>query len=292
MRRDSLPSCGRRRIINLDETDESSLSCRIDRPPPGEPVLATLKDLAAFHPRLKGATLGSMVYATLGGSGQRKLLMIAHMDTVYTKGMGVSQPFRVDGDTAYGLGISDDKGGVALILHTVQLLDQLGFKDYAQLGVLINADEEIGSAGSAAFITQLGGEYDAVLSFEGAGFQEDMVRLATSSIATVDMKITGKASHAGSNPEGGRNALARLWRSQQRQREHPGEFDRPPALPGCAHGHGGWPGWGQLVARLAGRSVASSVARVGVPTVRADRAGYRPGSLQSSSKLSAFTIRG
>ena len=178
MRRDSLPSCGRRRIINLDETDESSLSCRIDRPPPGEPVLATLKDLAAFHPQLKGATLGSMVYATRGGSGQRKLLMIAHMDTVYTKGMGASQPFRIEGDKAYGLGISDDKGGVALILHTVQLLDQLGFKDYAQLGVLINADEEIGSAGSAAFITQLGGEYDAVLSFEGAGFQDDMVRLA------------------------------------------------------------------------------------------------------------------
>jgi glutamate carboxypeptidase len=160
-----------------------------------------------FHPQLKGAPLGAMVYGTKTGTGQRKVLLIAHMDTVYTKGMVVKQPFRVDGDKAWGLGISDDKGGVALILHTVQLLDQLGFKDYAQLGVLINADEEIGSPGSGAFITQKGGEYDAVLSFEGGGQEQDMVRLATSSIAIVEMKITGRASHAGANPGAGRNAV-------------------------------------------------------------------------------------
>ena len=160
-----------------------------------------------FHPQLKGARLGSMVYGTRSGAGQRRVLMIAHMDTVYTQGMGAKQPFRIDGDKAYGLGISDDKGGVALVLHAVPLLDQLGFKDYAQLGVLINADEEIGSAGSGAFITQLGSEYDVVMSFEGGGFTEDYVRLATSSIAIVEMKITGKASHAGSSPERGRNAL-------------------------------------------------------------------------------------
>lgn len=163
-----------------------------------------------FHPQLKGATLGSMVYGTVQGSGKRKVLLIAHMDTVYPRGMGAQQPFRIDGDKAYGLGISDDKGGVALVLHTVKLLADLGFKDFAQLGVLINADEEIGSPGSAAMLTQLGSEYDAVLSFEGGGFEQDMVRLATSSIAIVEMKVTGKASHAGANPEGGRNALYEL----------------------------------------------------------------------------------
>ncbi len=160
-----------------------------------------------FHPQLKGAKLGSMVYATRTGTGQKKVLLIAHMDTVYPRGMGAKQPFRVDGDKAYGLGIADDKNGVALILHTVKLLNDLGNTDYAQLGVLINADEEIGSPGSGATITQLGSEYDAVLSFEGGGFDQDMVRLATSSIAIVEMKVTGKASHAGSNPDAGRNAL-------------------------------------------------------------------------------------
>jgi glutamate carboxypeptidase len=160
-----------------------------------------------FHPQLKGAKLGSMVHATRAGMGRKKVLLIAHMDTVYQRGMGARQPFRIDGDKAYGLGISDDKGGVALILHTVKLLHELGQGDYARLGVLINADEEIGSPGSAAYITQLGSEYDAVLSLEGGGFEQDMVRLATSSIAIVEMKVTGKASHAGANPDAGRNAL-------------------------------------------------------------------------------------
>jgi glutamate carboxypeptidase len=164
----------------------------------------------AFHPQLKGAQLGAMVYGTKAGTGKRSVLLIAHMDTVYPRGMGAKQPFRIDGDKAYGLGISDDKSGVALILHTVALLDAMGFKDYAQLGVLINGDEEAGSPGSAATITQLGSEYDAVLSFEQGGFEQDMVRLATSSIAIVEMKITGRASHAGSNPGAGRNALYEL----------------------------------------------------------------------------------
>ena len=51
-----------------------------------------------FHPQLKGAKLGSMVYGTRSGTGKRKVLLIAHMDTVYTQGMGAKQPFRVDGD--------------------------------------------------------------------------------------------------------------------------------------------------------------------------------------------------
>ena len=178
-----------------------------------------------FHPQLKGAQLGAMVYGTRTGTGQRKVLLIAHMDTVYTRGMGAKQPFRVDGDKAYGLGVSDDKGGVALVLHTVQLLQQMGFTNYAQLGVLINADEEIGSPGSGAFITQLGSEYDAVMSFEGGGFTEDYVRLATSSIAIVELKITGKASHAGSSPEAGRNALVEMAHQVLKSREF-GESDK------------------------------------------------------------------
>lgn len=167
-----------------------------------------------FHPQLKGAELGSSVYATRSGTGTKKVLLIAHMDTVYPRGMAAKQPFRIDGDRAYGLGIADDKQGVALILHTVDLLARQGFADYAQLGVLINGDEEVGSPGSNPLITQLGGEYDAVFSFEGGGNAAanggDMVRLATSSIAIVEMKVTGKASHAGAAPHLGRNALYEL----------------------------------------------------------------------------------
>src|SRR6267378_1887486 len=62
-------------------------------------------------------SIGRIVRATFRGRGTRKILLIGHMDTVYLTGMLAKQPFRLDGDRAYGLGISDDKQGIAVILH-------------------------------------------------------------------------------------------------------------------------------------------------------------------------------
>src|SRR5260221_12660639 len=102
-----------------------------------------------------------MVRASFRGRGSKKIMLIAHMDTVYQRGMLEKQPFRVDGDRAYGLGISDCKQGIATILHAVAMLQELKFRDYGLLTVLINADEEISSPGSRAPPTRLGAEHDA-----------------------------------------------------------------------------------------------------------------------------------
>jgi glutamate carboxypeptidase len=152
---------------------------------------------------------GKSVVARFRGTGTRRILLLAHMDTVYLPGMLAKQPFRIDGDRAYGLGIADDKHGVALILHTVGLLNAMNFREYGVLTVLINGDEEVSSAGSRTLITKLGSEHDLVLSCEGAG-QEDEIRLTTAGIAAVQLKVTGRASHAGGAPEQGRNALYEL----------------------------------------------------------------------------------
>ena len=150
-----------------------------------------------------------MVHAEFKGSGQKKIMLIAHMDTVYRNGMLKDQPFRIDGDRAYGLGIADDKHGVATILHTVALLQKLDFKDYGTLTVLINGDEEISSPGARATITRLGADQDAVFSFEGGG-AEARLTLATSGIGAAYLTVQGKTSHAGARPEGGVNALTEL----------------------------------------------------------------------------------
>ena len=153
--------------------------------------------------------VGPMVHAEFKGKGSSRIMLIAHMDTVYLPGMLKDQPFRIDGDKAYGLGISDDKQGVALILHTVSMLKKLGVDDFGTLTVLINGDEEISSPGARSTITRLGAEQDAVFSFEGGG-TDGSLRLATSGIGAAYLNVKGKASHAGANPEGGVNALYEL----------------------------------------------------------------------------------
>ena len=154
-------------------------------------------------------TIGEMVLARFRGTGTRRILLLAHMDTVYQPGMLAEQPFRIDGDRAYGLGIADDKHGIAVILHVLSILRQLDVDDYGTITVLINADEEVSSPGSRAVITRLGREHDVVFSCEGAG-ASDRLALTTAGIGSVRLRVQGRASHAGAAPDEGRNALYEL----------------------------------------------------------------------------------
>jgi glutamate carboxypeptidase len=153
---------------------------------------------------------GRMVHAQFKGSGTKKILLLAHMDTVYLRGMLADQPFRVDGNRAYGLGIADDKQGIAMILHTLAVLKANNFKDYGLVTVLINGDEEISSPAARSTLTKLGAEHDVTFSCESSLAAFDRISLVTAGIGAVTLNVTGKASHAGSAPEQGRNALYEL----------------------------------------------------------------------------------
>jgi len=112
--------------------------------------------------------VGNVVQATFKGTGAKKILLIAHMDTVYQRGMLAAQPFSIEGNRAFGLGISDDKQGIAVILHTIAMLKSIDVRDYGTLTVAINGDEEISSPGSRKLLTRLGKEHDVTLSFEAS----------------------------------------------------------------------------------------------------------------------------
>lgn len=154
--------------------------------------------------------IGRMVKATFTGTGTKKVMLIAHMDTVYEKGALAKQPFRIEGNKAYGLAIADDKQGIAVILHTISMLQKMGFREYGTLTVLINGDEEISSPGSRAMIMRLGAEHDFVLSHEGVYTQDDKLSLATAGIGAATILVQGRASHAGIAPERGVNAFYEL----------------------------------------------------------------------------------
>src|SRR4051812_10129149 len=121
--------------------------------------------------------VGKALRATFKGSGAKKILMLGHMDTVYPRGMLAQQPFKIEADKVWGLGIADDRHGISVILHSLTILKAMNFRDYGTITVLINPDEEINSPASRHLITQMGTEHDAVMSFEGSGFETDQVRL-------------------------------------------------------------------------------------------------------------------
>lgn len=153
--------------------------------------------------------MGPIVQAVLKGQGKSKIMMIAHMDTVYQRGMLKNQPFKIDGNKVYGLGIIDDKQGVASILHVLNTLKKLDYKDYGTITVLMNSDEEISSPASRKLITETAQDQDIVFSFEGGG-KDGNLRLATSGIGAAYLEVKGKSSHAGVKPEAGVNALTEL----------------------------------------------------------------------------------
>ena len=178
---------------------------------------ARLKALGAKTERRK-ATRGvgaDIVIGTFDGTGSRKLMLMAHMDTVYQRGILASQPYRVDGNRIYGPGIADDKGGIAVILHALKILvGDAGWRDYARLTVLFNPDEEVGSIGSGELIAELADQHDVVLSCEPTAAapvaKNDALLLGASGTATGMMEVKGRSSHAGAAPQLGRNALIEL----------------------------------------------------------------------------------
>lgn len=178
-------------------------------------LVGRLEKLGAKVERVASTTGGpEIVEGVLDGPGALKIMLIAHTDTVYEKGILKTEPYRQEGNLLYGPGIADDKGGVAVILHALALLKQAGWNDYARITVLFNPDEEIGSRGSGETIARLGGEHDVVLSFEPSAAKavakDEGVLLKAAGISTVTMKVEGRAAHAGAAPEQGRNALIEL----------------------------------------------------------------------------------
>ncbi len=176
----------------------------------GQYLEGELKNLGFTVTRHKSAGLvvGDNIVGKLKGRGGKNLLLMAHMDTVYPKGTLAKAPFRIEGDKAYGPGIADDKGGNAVILHTLKLLiKDYGVRDFGTITVLFNTDEEKGSFGSRDLIQEEAKQADYVLSFEPTSAGDEKLSLGTSGIAYVQVNITGKASHAGAAPELGVNAL-------------------------------------------------------------------------------------
>ncbi len=163
-------------------------------------------DRRSPSPLADGSRLGDLVIGTLEGSGTTRILMVGHMDTVFDDGTAAARPFRVEGDIAYGPGVSDMKGGLLAGFEAVEVLQEAGVAGFGTLTYVCNPDEEIGSPFSGPVIRELAPHHDVALVLEGARENGDIVS-ARKGITDYAIVIHGRAAHAGVEPERGRNAL-------------------------------------------------------------------------------------
>jgi glutamate carboxypeptidase len=137
------------------------------------------------------------------------ILVLSHLDTVHPLGFIERLPFRIDGDSAFGPGIYDMKGGAYLAYHAFRQL--CGTSERSPLGVtqLYVSDEEIGSPTSRALIEAEGRKAKYVLVTEPA---RDGGKIVTGrkGVARFEVFIKGVPSHAGTRPEDGRSAIREL----------------------------------------------------------------------------------
>ncbi|WP_377703450.1 glutamate carboxypeptidase [Pseudoduganella sp. UC29_71] len=145
------------------------------------------------------------IQATLTGTGKGRILLVAHMDTVFPDGAAAARPFRIEGTRAYGPGIMDDKGGIVVALAALKILKQSGDTGYGKITLLLNTNEETGSHGTRALMDKLAREHDVALNLEPGRAADGLVVMRKGS-GEIELDVTGKAAHAGVAPEAGRNA--------------------------------------------------------------------------------------
>lgn len=136
-----------------------------------------------------------------------QVLLTGHMDTVY----GADHPFQSVRETAPGVvngpGVADMKGGLAVMLAALAAWEAGPEADRLGYELLINSDEETGSATSAPLIAAAARGKRAGLTFEPALDPDGMLADARPGSGNFALVVTGRAAHAGRNPGDGRNAV-------------------------------------------------------------------------------------
>jgi glutamate carboxypeptidase len=174
-------------------------------------VAAGYRDLPASIERVAGHSgCGDhLVARSAWGQDAPGILVLSHLDTVHPMGFIERLPFRVDGDSAFGPGIYDMKGGAYLAYHAFRQI--CATPDRSPLGVtqLYVSDEEIGSPTSRALIEAEGRKAKYVLVTEPA---RDGGKIVTGrkGVARFEIFVKGVPAHAGTRPEDGRSAIREL----------------------------------------------------------------------------------
>lgn len=153
---------------------------------------------------------GEHVIARVAGSEPdlEPVLVLGHLDTVHDVG-SFDPVFRVDGDRARGPGTFDMKGGWACVLEALALLRAAGSRPRRPTILLATCDEETGSETSRSLIEELAAGARAVLVPEPS-LPDGGAKTRRKGVGIYRLDVTGRAAHAGVDPENGVNAISEL----------------------------------------------------------------------------------
>ena len=193
----------------------------IESPSDNKAAVDALSDVVAVKFAALGATVkihsaqnfGNHLQAEFGGASNAKpILLLGHYDTVYPIGTLATMPCRVVNDKLTGPGVLDMKSGIAYMLHAIAaLLDWRGQLP-RPVTVLLVSDEEVGSDSSRALTESLAKKSAAVLVLEPSYGPEGAVKTARKGVGGYEIKVLGKAAHAGLDFLKGANAIEELAR--------------------------------------------------------------------------------
>jgi glutamate carboxypeptidase len=150
-----------------------------------------------------------LVARSTWGQDRPGILVLSHLDTVHPMGFIERLPFKVEGDSAFGPGIYDMKGGAYIAHQAFRAL--CATADRSPLGIthMFTSDEEIGSPTSRALIETEGRKAKYVLVTEPA---RDGGKIVTGrkGVGRFEVLIKGVPAHAGTRPQDGRSAIREL----------------------------------------------------------------------------------
>jgi len=160
---------------------------------------------------------GNHLQADFAGKASGKpVLLLGHYDTVYPLGTLATMPCRENGDKLTGPGVLDMKSGIACMLHALAGLKEWHGELPRPVTVLLVSDEEVGSDSSRAITESLAKKSAAVLVLEPSYGREGAVKTARKGVGEYQVKVTGRASHAGLDFAKGVNAIVELARQIER----------------------------------------------------------------------------
>jgi glutamate carboxypeptidase len=159
--------------------------------------------------RIRLAEAGDCWLARIRGDGTGRLLLMGHLDTVYPDGTAAARPMRFEGSKILGPGVCDMKGGLLVGMYALRALQRANFRGFEEIAFFFNSDEEAGSPRSRPIYEPVARKMDAALVLESARANGDIVSARKGS-GEFSLHITGKAAHAGVEPEKGVNAILEL----------------------------------------------------------------------------------